>query len=252
MQENNIDTETLDVFEYVSTYNNQNPDLLEEWEQQALDRMDTEDKTHYWRTLTVDEDLLAQFCELNIKIQIALDWFKSNSEAIQAIQNRLDAAKAGDYLPRDVFMQYVNILKKRKANASAASPRYKQIKAEQEALLAKEPSLWARWYNEEEPEEWLQEYLSRDINNYSTWGGRDESDEDTEKPDSRMSPSDEIYADTHIQDMYEYERPFKENPKLGDFWDWRKELDCKRAGEFQQHLAQDEEAFKEFIQSLDF
>lgn len=239
--------QNMEIFEYIATFNRQDSDKLAEREQSTLDRWDDQDKAKPFRTFHVDEDNLARFVELVPMVNAGRDWFQTNSKSIDEGQGRLDAAKAGEYLPRDEFMALVQSINARKARAKDFSPRYQAAKAEMQVLLATEgTALWARWYQIEDHSAHLKDYLEADL--VSFWDAEDFDDRiimvdapevlwDEVQPgvlykvQGHSTPVDQMdcLRDKHMAEMSHEQIEGNENPWLGGFWDWRQERACKQA-----------------------
>jgi hypothetical protein len=214
----------MNIFEAADTYILAEAEVLIAAEQRKLEREEADFEAQVrkpYRTFAVDEDDLAIFVEHQLKVQAGLEWFKTNSARIKQLQERIDAAKAGDYLPKDEYSALWTELKKRLANAKDFSPRYQAAKAEVMAVLTTDPkALWARWFQMDDPAEWLAEHMAQDQGL-----GWDAEEFDTQEHLHQEHDGD-VESETHLIEMmrgeglaWMDESVTNESPYLGDFWD---------------------------------
>lgn len=202
----------MNIFDYIATYNTQDPERLAEMDAAQLERFDNET----FQGLGAGPDLekmLNQVIDLQERMA-------KGSLMIQEVQAKLDHFQE-NRVPYNVFMAHVDRIKKLKAH-------WWNLKGQCDAIVGPHRQVWGMYFG----------LVNEELTGYFTFGGKDLTEDDN-RPDSRMAPSDEIYADEHITEMAQYDADFNENPYLPrDWWDeWsfnrkeneRKELESLEA-----------------------
>jgi hypothetical protein len=137
----------------------------------------------------IDWDELAHLVEIQLFMRRCMD-------RIEWVGKRLEAAKAGAFLPRE---QFVALVEERKVLWA----KWKAGKEASQKLVGEEKALWGVFFNIEDHEEFLAKHLEMDVSIWNTFGRDDEEEEGNEK--FHLDAMD-MWAESHIAEMAEYDR----------------------------------------------
>ena len=134
-----------------------------------------------------DLDSLARVVEVQLHMDIIM-------KRIRWVKSRLDAAKAGDYLPKPIFMGYVQEQKKLWSMWNRGKDACKEA-------VNGDKGLWSWFFNLENREEFLADYLSIGFNRYWT----NAKDEEVSVDKNGMPITDNRHEETDIQFAENYD-----------------------------------------------
>jgi len=137
----------------------------------------------------IDWDKFAHLVEVQLYMRRVM-------ERIEWIDARLAQAKAGDYLPRDAWDNFVS----EKKNLWT---KWNTCKALSQSIVGEEKRLWGIFFNLENPQEFLENHLSMDVSVWNTYGRDDEEDEGFDKYHLDVV---DMLAQSHIAEMREYDK----------------------------------------------
>lgn len=135
----------------------------------------------------IDWDKMAHLVE----VQLFMEKVMSN---INQIDERLARAKAGEYLPRDVFMLLVD----QKKSCWSKWNQGKELSAQ---IVNGDKQMWGVFFNIEDKAEFLKNHLEMEVSQWNTFGRDDEEDESFEK--YHVAVIDQL-AEAHLVEMREY------------------------------------------------
>ena len=240
------------IFEYLETYNTRDIEALEIQEQLQLEREEQSFELQVGRgtrTFAVDQDLLAQFIELQLRIVRGNALIEDTQSKIDELQARLDAAKAGNYLPKPQFSAILNTKLKLVERIKKLKDHRKALAAERKNTISSDSkACWSRWFqlvgddqkNIQAAEAELDKYLNTPVIDYF-----DPEDIDNQADlHGGYKTTMDCLLDTHLQEEAEYNNNFKADPYLSsDWWDrsYQYKLDNKQREMI--HLAAMEEQY---------
>jgi hypothetical protein len=169
----------------------------------------------------IDWDKLAHLVEVQLFMRRCMD-------RIEWIGQRLDAAKAGDFLPYESFMALVDERKMLWVKWNAG-------KAASAGIVGEEKALWGVFFNIEDREEFLAKHLEMDVSIWNTYGRDDEEEEGNDK---FHLDAMEMWADAHVEEMKEYDRDVRVDWSFHD-----KRLAKRLANKMLDEKSQDEMLF---------
>lgn len=145
-----------------------------------------------------------------IECQLVMDKIMT---VIEHINERIEKANSDSkyHIPYPKFKQLVS-------TRTRHWELWNRGKAAVAETIGEDKALWVKFFELKEQgelEDHLAEYLAKDINKYFTYNG---SMVASDKVDSRHAPSEEIYKDTHIQEMKDYDAPATFN--AGNLWNY--------------------------------
>jgi hypothetical protein len=209
------------------------------------------------RTYAPDEDLFAQFVELQLKIQDRRNVLDQTDVLIKKIQDRLDLAQKDQSkrLSKELYGQALTKLVELIGSKKLGKEGRKQIlyreimdfSAQREEISRRDHSaIWSAWFQLENPEEFLKDYLGKPFLDFY----------DSENIDNQSQLHDEsmtidCIADEHIKEMlaveglaYQDDKPVK-NSYVGPSWynmknEWKINQDAIRN-------SKDEEIFQSLL-----
>lgn len=175
-----------------------------------------------------DDDILAQVVEIQIRMDHGLelikekennpeyikikDGYKSAKEAFQKAKDIMFApSNEGKKLPQkwwDRFNQlkaerngWYNLLveKREELEIQHYWNHWNTLKAECVALIGNDNTIWAAFFQIEDKEEWILDYLNEENN-------KDDRAHKKSNPevDTRMLTSDEAYYESHMEELYQF------------------------------------------------
>lgn len=183
------------------------------------------------RSAPVDEDLLAEFVAAQLKIEGINSRLVEIDALITKIQDRLELAQS-DYSKRlskelygKALTKLVELIGSKKQGKTGEKQHLreelKRIAAQRDAAIVSDKSaIWANWFQIEDPEKWMQDYLNAD-----TIGHFDPEDIDSQADLTDRQREYDFLAEAHVAEMrageglfYEDQKPVKENPVLPKRW----------------------------------
>src|SRR3990167_2987927 len=197
---------------------------------------DEDSVTPVSRTKGPDEDDLAVLVEFQLNIKDLTDQIENTSKQATKISKRLELARNDEAqrLPRERYMKGLNMLTDLIGSKKIGKQgKLQQLVAQRAELLLDRNehvsrdygSLWAGWYQIEDPEQWLADYLEKPM--IAHW-----DPDKFDNQDHLTNEADEIecLGDEHCFEMINGEglvwmdqKPVKENPYLPrDWYDWGK------------------------------
>jgi hypothetical protein len=187
------------------------------------------------RHLEDDEKKLNTLLDVQERMAKGMNKFiVPTSARVALIQDRLDSAKQGNYLPREKFMELVGFLKTHRSNLSKYWETWKELKAQSDEIVGENRSLWAFYFNLGE----------EDMNRYFTTG-------ETEDVDDYSLLANDSYAilemlqEAHGFEMKEFEAP---ESRGNGFWNFREQYKAEKRAIRRQEMQDESDAFWQSIE----
>lgn len=137
----------------------------------------------------VDWDKMAHLVEVQLfmrRVMARIEW----------IDNRLQSAKDGDYVSKEVWN---NLIDEKKVLWS----KWNSGKVLSQSIVGEEKKMWGVFFNIEDHEEFLRNHLEMDVSVWNTFGRDDEEDEGFDRFHVDVI---DMLAQSHITEMSEYDR----------------------------------------------
>jgi hypothetical protein len=223
----------MDIYDYMATYNTQDPEKLEELAEQELERWNNEqpaqlgagpDLEHILNELIDLQDQIEAHKKLFLQpINDAYSNYKLYRDRCNKAKEMLQTFQdAGNHTSQWPHWELFNQVREARNEAyskfeelgghdarSEAWDKFNEYRKRTDRLVGPHRQVWAMYFN----------LKDEDITPYFTFGDDGMTDE-SEGIDSRWSTTDDIYGDTHIEAMSQEEMDFNESPYLSrDWWD---------------------------------